>query len=194
MLEAIAEKKGINLDVPWAELTDAQKEVILYGAGEERISFKYINLFNEEKTHTSLYEGVIPNLTRRYRETNSDYSREDIETYMTENLCPVCKGKRLKPEVLAVKINGVNIAQVTDMTILEAADFFEQLQLTERQMLIGHQILKEIKARLNFLVNVGLDYLTLSRAAGTLSGRRGAAYSAGYPDWLRVGGCAVCAG
>lgn len=170
MLEAIAEKKGINLDVPWAELTDAQKEVILYGAGEERISFKYINLFNEEKTHTSLYEGVIPNLTRRYRETNSDYSREDIETYMTENLCPVCKGKRLKPEVLAVKINGANIAQVTDMTILEAADFFEQLQLTERQLLIGHQILKEIKARLNFLVNVGLDYLTLSRAAGTLSG------------------------
>ena len=170
MLEAIAEKKGINLDVPWAELTDAQKEVILYGAGEERISFKYINLFNEEKTHTSLYEGVIPNLTRRYRETNSDYSREDIETYMTENQCPVCKGKRLKPEVLAVKINGANIAQVTDMTILEAADFFEQLQLTERQLLIGHQILKEIKARLNFLVNVGLDYLTLSRAAGTLSG------------------------
>ncbi len=163
-------RKGINLDVPWAELTDAQKEVILYGAGEERISFKYINLFNEEKTHTSLYEGVIPNLTRRYRETNSDYSREDIETYMTENQCPVCKGKRLKPEVLAVKINGANIAQVTDMTILEAADFFEQLQLTERQLLIGHQILKEIKARLNFLVNVGLDYLTLSRAAGTLSG------------------------
>ena len=170
MLEAIAEKKGINLDVPWAELTDAQKEVILYGAGEERISFKYINLFNEEKTHTSLYEGVIPNLTRRYRETSSDYSREDIETYMTENQCPVCKGKRLKPEVLAVKINGCNIAQVTDMTILEAADFFAQLQLTERQLLIGHQILKEIKARLNFLVNVGLDYLTLSRAAGTLSG------------------------
>ena len=90
--------------------------------------------------------------------------------YMTENQCPVCKGKRLKPEVLAVKINNYNIAQVTDMTILEAADFFETLQLTDRQQLIGHQILKEIKARLNFLVNVGLDYLTLSRAAGTLSG------------------------
>ena len=89
---------------------------------------------------------------------------------MTDNQCPVCKGKRLKPEVLAVKINGYNIAQVTDMTILEAADFFATLQLTERQQLIGHQILKEIKARLNFLVNVGLDYLTLSRAAGTLSG------------------------
>ncbi len=170
MLEALAEKRNIDLDTPWQDLSEEAQQVILYGSGEERISFKYINLFNEEKTHTSLYEGVIPNLTRRYRETNSDYSREDIETYMTENLCPVCKGKRLKPEVLAVKINGYNIAQVTDMTILEAADFFEQLQLTERQLLIGHQILKEIKARLNFLVNVGLDYLTLSRAAGTLSG------------------------
>ena len=127
-----------------------------------------MNLFNEEKTHTSFYEGVIPNLTRRYRETSSDYAREEIENYMTENQCPVCKGKRLKPEVLAVKINNYNIAQVTDMTILEAADFFETLQLTDRQQLIGHQILKEIKARLNFLVNVGLDYLTLSRAAGTL--------------------------
>ena len=170
MLEALAEKRNIDLDTPWQDLSEDAQQVILYGSGEERISFKYINLFNEEKTHTAFYEGVIPNLTRRYRETNSDYSREDIETYMTENLCPVCKGKRLKPEVLAVKINGYNIAQVTDMTILEAADFFEQLQLTERQLLIGHQILKEIKARLNFLVNVGLVYLTLSRAAGTLSG------------------------
>jgi len=170
MLEAIAEKKQISLDVPWQELTEEQQNIILYGAGDERIQFTYINLFNEEKTHTSLYEGVIPNLTRRYRETNSEYAREDIESYMTTNLCPVCKGKRLKPEVLAVKIAGYNIAQVTDMTIQEAADFFENLQLTERQLLIGHQILKEIKARLNFLVNVGLDYLTLSRAAGTLSG------------------------
>lgn len=170
MLEAIAEKMGINLDIPWKDLPEEHKQIILYGAGEERITFHYINLFNEAKTHTSLYEGIIPNLTRRYRDTNSDYAREEIEGYMTDNQCPVCKGKRLKPEVLAVKINGYNIAQVTDMTILEAADFFEALPLTERQQLIGHQILKEIKARLNFLVNVGLDYLTLSRAAGTLSG------------------------
>ena len=170
MLEAIAEKMNIDLDCPWNTLPDEHRQIILYGAGDTRVTFHYVNLFNEEKTHTSFYEGIIPNLTRRYRETSSDYAREEIESYMTENQCPVCKGKRLKPEVLAVKINNYNIAQVTDMTILEAADFFETLQLTERQQLIGHQILKEIKARLNFLVNVGLDYLTLSRAAGTLSG------------------------
>ncbi len=170
MLEAIAEKMNIDLDCPWNTLPDEHKQIILYGAGDTRVTFHYVNLFNEEKTHTSFYEGVIPNLTRRYRETSSDYAREEIENYMTENQCPVCKGKRLKPEVLAVKINNYNIAQVTDMTILEAADFFETLQLTDRQQLIGHQILKEIKSRLNFLVNVGLDYLTLSRAAGTLSG------------------------
>lgn len=170
MLEAIAEKMNIDLDCPWNTLPDEHRQIILYGAGDTRVTFHYVNLFNEEKSHTSFYEGIIPNLTRRYRETSSDYAREEIEGYMTENQCPVCKGKRLKPEVLAVKINNYNIAQVTDMTILEAADFFETLQLTERQQLIGHQILKEIKARLNFLVNVGLDYLTLSRAAGTLSG------------------------
>lgn len=170
LLEAIADKKGIDLTTPWKDLTEEHRKILLYGAGEERVTFRYVNLFNEEKSHTSFYEGVIPNLTRRYRETNSDYAREEIENYMTEHACVVCKGKRLKPEVLAVKINGYNIAQVTDMTILEAADFFANLQLTERQMLIGHQILKEINARLHFLVNVGLDYLTLSRAAGTLSG------------------------
>ena len=170
LLDAIAEKEHIDLDIPWNQMPEEHRQIILYGAGEQRVQFSYTNLFGEEKSHTSFYEGVIPNLARRYRETNSDYSREEIETYMTEHQCVVCKGKRLKPEVLAVKINGYNIAQVTDMTIQEAADFFEHLQLTERQQLIGHQILKEIRARLNFLVNVGLDYLTLSRAAGTLSG------------------------
>ncbi|MGM9525729.1 MAG: excinuclease ABC subunit UvrA [Peptococcaceae bacterium] len=170
MLDAIAAKEQMSLDIPWNQMPEEHRRIILYGAGEERIQFSYINLFGEEKTHTSKYEGVIPNLIRRYRDTNSDYTREDIENYMTETKCEVCKGKRLKPEVLAVKINGYNIAEVTDMTIQEAADFFEHLQLTERQQLIGHQILKEIRARLNFLVNVGLDYLTLSRAAGTLSG------------------------
>ena len=170
LLDAIAGKEHIDLDIPWNQMPEEHRQIILYGAGEQRVQFSYTNLFGEEKSHTSFYEGVIPNLARRYRETNSDYSREEIETYMTEHQCVVCKGKRLKPEVLAVKINGYNIAQVTDMTIQEAADFFEHLQLTERQQLIGHQILKEIRARLNFLVNVGLDYLTLSRAAGTLSG------------------------
>ena len=171
LLGALAERYNFSLDTPWNELSAEHQKLVLYGAAaDEKFHFNYINLFGEEKVHTGKYEGIIPNLERRYRESSSDWVREEIETFMTENACVVCKGRRLKPEVLAVKINGYNIAEVTDMTILEAADFFENLQLTERQMLIGHQILKEIKARLNFLVNVGLDYLTLSRAAGTLSG------------------------
>ncbi len=171
LLGALAVRYGLDMDKPWNELPEEHKQLVLYGAPvDEKFHFNYINLFGEEKTHTGKYEGVVPNLQRRYRDSSSDWVREEIESYMTENACVVCKGKRLKPEVLAVKINGYNIAEVTDMTILEAADFFEHLQLTERQQLIGHQILKEIKARLNFLVNVGLDYLTLSRAAGTLSG------------------------
>ena len=171
LLGALAERYNFSLDTPWNELSAEHQKLVLYGAAaDEKFHFNYINLFGEEKVHTGKYEGIIPNLERRYRESSSDWVREEIETFMTENACVVCKGRRLKPEVLAVKINGYNIAEVTDMTILEAADFFEHLQLTERQMLIGHQILKEIKARLNFLVNVGLDYLTLSRAAGTLSG------------------------
>ena len=171
LLGALAERYGFSLDTPWNELSEEHQKLVLYGASvDEKFHFNYINLFGEEKVHTGKYEGVIPNLERRYRDSTSDWVREEIETFMTENACVVCKGRRLKPEVLAVKINGYNIAEVTDMTILEAADFFEHLELTERQQLIGHQILKEIKARLNFLVNVGLDYLTLSRAAGTLSG------------------------
>ncbi len=170
LLGALSERYGVSLDTPWNEMPEEHRQMILNGTGDERYHFNYINLFGEEKIHTGKYEGVIPNLERRYRDSTSDWVREEIETFMTENACVVCKGRRLKPEVLAVKINGYNIAEVTDMTILEAADFFENLKLTERQQLIGHQILKEIKARLNFLVNVGLDYLTLSRAAGTLSG------------------------
>ncbi|MBO5115818.1 MAG: excinuclease ABC subunit UvrA, partial [Peptococcaceae bacterium] len=170
LLGALADKYGIDLNQPWREMPEAHRKLVLYGAPDEKFHFEYVNLFGEVKTHTGKHEGVVPNLERRYRESTADWVREDIENYMTENKCVVCKGKRLKPEVLAVKINGYNIAQVTDMTILEAADFFEHLELTERQMIIGRQILKEIKARLNFLVNVGLDYLTLSRAAGTLSG------------------------
>ena len=170
MLKAATALKDIDLDKPFGELSADEQELILYGAGDRKVTFSYLNLFGEEKTYTNRYEGVIPNLRRRYMETNSDYSREEIESYMTNKLCPKCKGKRLKPEVLAVKINGYSIADVTDMNIQEAKEFFDHLELTERQQLIGHQILKEISARLDFLVNVGLDYLTLSRAAGTLSG------------------------
>ena len=170
LLKGIAEKNNIDLDTPWQDLSDAEKNLILYGAPDQLIKFNYTNLFKEEKTHTARYEGVVPNIARRYRETSSDMSREDLERYMSEVSCSVCKGKRLKPEVLAIKVAGKSIDQVTDMTIREAHAFFSSIDLTERQRLIGQQILKEIEARLAFLLNVGLDYLTLSRAAGTLSG------------------------
>ena len=152
LLGAMAERYDLDLNKPWCELSEEHRQLILYGASaDERFHFNYINLFGEEKTHTGKYEGLITNLERRYRESSSDWAREEIETFMTENSCVVCKGKRLKPEVLAVKINGCSIADVTDMTILEAAEFFEQLQLTERQQLIGHQILEEILQSRQFL-------------------------------------------
>lgn len=170
MLQAAAVLENIDLNAPFESLSEHQQQVILYGTGDRKVTFTYTNLFKEEKTYYNRYEGVIPNLQRRYMETTSDASREEIENYMTNRLCPKCKGKRLKPEVLAIKINDYNIADVTDMNIQEAKDLLNSLVLTERQMMIGHQILKEINARLDFLINVGLDYLTLSRAAGTLSG------------------------
>lgn len=170
LLEAICKKRNIDMDTPWNEIPAEEQKVLLYGAGTERISFAYTNMFKEEKSHTCFFEGVVPNITRRYRDTTSDASREELENYMTENACAVCKGKRLKPEVLAVRLGGKNIAEVTDYSIVEALNFFQKLDLTERQQIIGRQIMKEIDARLQFLVNVGLDYLTLSRAAGTLSG------------------------
>jgi excinuclease ABC subunit A len=142
----------------------------LFGAGEERFTFQYENFYGEEKTYQSHYEGVIPMLNRRYRETNSDGSREDIEAYMSCRPCPECHGARLKPEALAIRVGGKNIHEVTCMTIAEGQEFFNSLELTERERMIARQILKEIQARLGFLVNVGLDYLTLNRAAGTLSG------------------------
>ncbi|NMR86036.1 excinuclease ABC subunit UvrA, partial [Vibrio parahaemolyticus] len=115
-------------------------------------------------------EGIISNLTRRYRETQSDFMRDKIEEFMSEVPCPDCHGKRLKKDVVSIKINGLNISEVTDMPVIEALEFFENIILNEKETMIADQILKEIKSRLGFLVDVGLDYLTLSRMAGTLSG------------------------
>ena len=170
LLQALAEKNNINLDTPWKDLSDEAKKLVLYGDSNQKVQFSYINLFGEEKTHTGYCEGVIPNLTRRYAQTTSDWAREEIESYMVENPCSACKGKRLKPEVLAVTVGGINIAQFTEMNVAEEKAFIDNLVLNEREKLIAAQILVEIKARLDFLVTVGLDYLTLDRMAGTLSG------------------------
>jgi excinuclease ABC subunit A len=169
-LEAVVEAYGKSLYTVWDELPEKLKQIILWGAGEERFTFTYENMYGEKKTYHSQFEGAIPMLTRRYKETTSDWSREEIEEVMSSKPCPTCNGARLKPEALAVKVGGKNIYEVTRLTVADSYEFFADLDLTERERTIANQILKEIKARLGFLLNVGLDYLTLDRAAGTLSG------------------------
>ena len=170
VMKAILENRGYSLETPWQELDKKTKQALLYGSGEERFHFRYTNMFGEDKEYFVPFEGVMPLLARRYHETDSDEMRESYENYMTEIPCKACHGARLKPETLAVTVGGKNIDEVTRMTIREADEFFTQLTLTPREMKIAAQILKEIHARLHFLLDVGLDYLTLSRSAGTLSG------------------------
>jgi len=169
-LAAVCEHYGIPMDVPVSELTEEQMRILLYGTGGERIRFRYENEFGHTRDAQVPFEGIVRNLERRYRETGSDGIREFIEEYMSARPCGTCQGRRLKKEVLAVTVGGKNIAEVTDLSIGEAQQFFDQLTLSEKERTIAHLILKEIKNRLGFLVNVGLNYLTLSRAAGTLSG------------------------
>ena len=170
VMKAILENRGYSLETPWQELDKKTKQALLYGSGEERFHFRYTNMFGEDKEYFVPFEGVMPLLARRYHETDSDEMRESYENYMTEIPCKACHGARLKPETLAVTVGGKNIDEVTRMTIRQADDFFLQLTLTQRETKIARQILKEIHARLKFLLDVGLDYLTLSRSAGTLSG------------------------
>jgi len=169
-LDAVLDKYGYSLRNTWESLSPAVQNIIKTGSGGEQFTFEYDNMYGEQKTYNAVFEGVIPLLSRRYRETVSDWSREDIEEYMSSKPCPTCKGARLKAETLAVKIGGKNIYEVTCQTIAECQEFFSHLELTPREQTIAQQILKEINARLGFLLNVGLDYLTLDRAAGTLSG------------------------
>ncbi len=166
---ALAEKYGFSLDTPFAELPRAAKRAILYGTGKERLHIEYRKEFGSG-TFDSPFEGICNNLERRYRETQSEGMKQEYEAYMANIPCPDCGGKRLKPESLAVTVGGKSIAEVSDMTVLEAREFLNSLTLTEQQRMIGEQIFREINARLGFLVDVGLDYLTLSRAAATLSG------------------------
>ena len=166
---ALAEKYGFSLDTPFAELPKAAKRAILYGTGKERLHIEYRKEFGSG-TFDSPFEGICNNLERRYRETQSEGMKQEYEAYMANIPCPDCGGKRLKPESLAVTVGGKSIAEVSDMTVLEAREFLNSLTLTEQQRMIGEQIFREINARLGFLVDVGLDYLTLSRAAATLSG------------------------
>ena len=168
LFKALAKKYKFSLDVPFSELSDEVKDIIFYGTKGEKVRIEYMNARGISYYDYS-FDGVIGNLRRRYNET-SDAMKGEYEQYMTEIKCPACGGKRLKPEILAVTVGGKNISDVTDLSVAQAKKFFEELKLTGKEAMIADRILKEINARLGFLVDVGLDYLTLSRSAGTLSG------------------------
>ncbi|MFB7035456.1 excinuclease ABC subunit UvrA [Bacillus altitudinis] len=170
LLEAVCTHYGIDMDIPVQDIPTHLFDKILYGSGSELIYFKYENDFGQVRENEIEFEGVLRNIERRYKETSSDYIREQMEKYMANQPCPTCKGYRLKKETLAVLINGKHIGEMTDLSVSDALDFYEKIELSEKDLQIAQLILREIKERLSFLNNVGLDYLTLSRSAGTLSG------------------------
>ncbi|EUJ18127.1 excinuclease ABC subunit UvrA [Listeria aquatica] len=170
MLASACEEFGIDLDTPFEKLSKEHQDIVLRGSGEKEFFFKYKNDFGMTRETWIPFEGVLPNIERRYRETNSDFTRDQMAQYMTNLPCPTCHGYRLKEEALAVKVDGKHLGEVSDYSITEGFDFFEGLDLSEKESQIAAPILKEVRNRLGFLKNVGLNYLTLSRAAGTLSG------------------------
>ena len=167
--DALAKKYAFSLSTPWERLSDRVKDVILYGTGGEKLTLEYDQPRGKGVLHQA-FEGIVHNLERRYRETQSDASKREIEEFMAECPCPACQGRRLKPEALAVTVGGKSIHDATALSVTDEVAFFNDLTLTGNQELIAAQILKEIRARLNFLQSVGLGYLTLHRSSGTLSG------------------------
>ena len=167
--KALAEQYGFSLETPWCDLTDKVKNIILYGTGDEKLHLEYEREFYSGSWDAA-FEGIIPCMERRYNETKSDAARSQYENYISQVECPDCHGARLKPEVLAVTIKGKSIADVCSMPVGEVSAFLDSIELSESESIIASRIFKELKARLNFLGNVGLDYLTLSRSATTLSG------------------------
>src|SRR5471032_1789464 len=170
VIQAIAERYEIDMDKPWEELTEQQQGYFLYGTNGEKLYVSYRNRMNRRRAYTLAFEGIISSLERRYRDTDSSSQRERIEEYMSFRPCPVCKGARLKPEVLAVTVGDKNIHEFTRMSVVAALAFLDHLGLTETEELIGARIVKEIRERLTFLENVGVGYLQLDRASATLSG------------------------
>ncbi len=169
LLEAVAGAEGVSTSAAWRKLSGGAREAILYGSGEP-VQVTYRNRFGRLRSYTTTFEGIIPNIERRYRESESDSQRARLEQYMREVPCRACKGTRLKPESLAVTMGELNISHLTAKSVRAELDFLSDLKLSEREQLIAERMLKEIRARLQFLVDVGLDYLTLDRASGTLAG------------------------
>ena len=160
---------GYSLENTFADLDEETQDKVMNGS-EEECTFDYENLRGEVKTFTTPFEGIIPMVRRRYKEASTDMMRDQFEEFMSVKPCSACHGSRLRPEALAIKVGGLDIHELTELTVSRMITFFDDLQLTEKQALIGKQVLKEIRARLSFLATVGLDYLTLARTAGTLSG------------------------
>lgn len=168
-IEAVSKKYGFSMDIPFKDLSQEAKNIIFYGTGDDTIEMDW-QTRKFTTTYNAPFEGVINNLNRRYRETQSEGVKRDLERYMAFTPCKLCGGKRLRQDVLGVTVGGLNIAELSDLSVLKLVTFFDELKLGERESIIAMPILKEIKARLNFLKNVGLGYLTLSRGASTLSG------------------------
>jgi excinuclease ABC subunit A len=170
LTQAIAERYEVDLDTPWQDLPEASRDFFLYGTGGERVSVSYRNRFGRRRSYATRFEGIVPNLERRYRETDSDFSREKIEEYMTLRPCPDCEGARLRPESRAVNVSGTPIHEFTALPARRALEWIRALDLSEHDYRIARLILREIEERLQFLDNVGVGYLSLERAAATLSG------------------------
>src|ERR671917_1709024 len=170
MTQAIAERYEIDMDTPWYDLPEEAQDTFLYGTNGDRVYVSYRNRYGRRRSYMTRFEGIVHNLERRYRETDSDWSREKIEEYMSVRPCPACEGARLRPESLAVKLNGLGIDELTAMSAKRAIEWFEALELSATERQIARLILREIDERLRFLDNVGVGYLQLERAAATLSG------------------------
>ncbi|WP_369044529.1 excinuclease ABC subunit UvrA [Staphylococcus chromogenes] len=170
LLKRVCEVYKINMDKPYKKLTERQKNIILYGSGEKEITFTFKSKFGQSRTRTMVFEGVVPNIERRYHDSPSEYVREMMQKYMAEQVCETCHGQRLSREALSVYVGDKNIGQVVEQSISNALDYYQNIELSNQDQQIANLILKEIIARLDFLNNVGLGYLTLNRASGTLSG------------------------
>jgi excinuclease ABC subunit A len=170
LLDAVGEEHGFSVDTPWSALRAADRKVILFGAGKGQVTVKYKNRYGRKREYRSRYEGVIPWLERRHTDADSDRLREQIEGYMREVPCPACHGARLKPSSLAVKVDGRSISEVGDLSIRDVAAFFSAIEFNARDRMIAERVLKEVNDRLQFLLDVGLDYLSLNRSAGSLAG------------------------
>ncbi|WP_066648928.1 excinuclease ABC subunit UvrA [Christensenella timonensis] len=168
-LDAMMKRYNFDMDTPYEDLSDEVKHALLYGTDGEKLRVEYDGM-GGAGYYNAAFEGIVPNLERRYQETTSEYMKGEIESYMVETPCPVCHGQRYKPETLAVKIGDKNIAELSELSIRAAREYVNNVKLDNKQKMIAERVMKELNARFDFLINVGLDYLTLSRAAGTLSG------------------------